>query len=272
MNAALIGLSNNLSSHISKVKVWAKSFKKHFDGNVYLLCANSTENEIEQVKQLGIIAVPVTVENTWYINHKRLEHIHNLILTIPEEHLIITDVFDVVFQNNPFQKLDFENYNVFVGQEGVLVSEEPWNADNINKIFPQQSHLCKNLPVVCSGVIAGKKQALIPLYKQMFELCEEGSNNHNIKDQAALHILIALDKIPKLKQFTLNDGWVMHCATSGPTQFFKSWGFDYALSKKGLHVPVLENGVVKTNNLVYDMVHQFNRVPEWNTILTSPYE
>lgn len=272
MTKGLIGLSNNISANLQKIKVWANSFKKHSEGTVYLLCANSTKEELGAVSQLGIKAIPVTVENTWYINHKRLEHIANLLETLVEKHLIISDVFDVVFQGDPFSKLDFENYDIFVGQEGVLISEEPWNSDNINKIFPNQFPKCKPMPVVCSGIIAGKRGALIPFYRELFKLCEEGSNEHNIKDQAALHVMIANDKISKLKQFNLNDGWAMHCATSGPTNFFLSWGFNHALANKGLHVPVMENGVVKTNGQVYDIVHQFNRIPEWNQVLTQPYE
>jgi len=272
MEKALVGLSNNISAHLNKVKVWATSFKKYCNGTVYLLCANSNDDEIKAVTDLGITAVPVVVSDTWYINHKRLEHILNLFSTIPEQQLIITDVFDVVFQGDPFLKLDFNEHDVFVGQEGVLVSEEPWNSDNINKIFPEEYLKCKPLSVVCSGIIAGKKEALIPVYQQMFDLCEAGSNNHNIKDQAALHVLIANDKIPKLKQLNLNDAWAMHCAAAGPTAFFEGWGFKNALLNKNLHIPYMENGVVKTNGIVYDMVHQFNRIPEWNSILTSSYE
>ena len=272
MTKALIGLSNNISSNLNKVKAWSHSFKAHSAGSVYLLCANATPQEIELVTNLNIKAIGVTVEDTWYINHKRLEHISKLLSIIPEQQLIITDVFDVIFQGDPFAKLDFDNYDVFVSQEGVLVSEEPWNSDNINKIFPEEFLKCKPLPVVCSGIIAGKREALIPVYNQMFDLCEAGSNNHNIKDQAALHVLLANNKISNLKQLTLNDGWAMHCAAAGPTQFFEGWGFKHALINKGLHIPYFENGVVKTNGIVYDMVHQFNRIPEWHSILVAPYE
>ena len=272
MNKALIGLSNNVLTNLQKIKVWAFSFKKYSQGNVYLLCANSTKEELGEVSKLGIKAVPVTVEDTWYINHKRLEHIHSLLQTLTEKHILVTDVFDVVFQNDPFKKLNFDAHDVFVGQEGVLINEEPWNSDNIHKIFPDEFLKCKSMPVVCSGIIAGKKSSLIPLYDLLFKTCERGTNEHNIKDQAALHVLIANNQIPNLKQFTLNDGWVMHCATSGPTPYFKGWGFEHALANKNLHTPLLENGVVKTNGQEYDIVHQFNRIPEWNKILTSKYE
>ncbi|NBP15962.1 hypothetical protein EBU95_16490, partial [bacterium] len=259
---ALVGLSNNIKNNFNKVKVWANSFKENCSGNVYLLCANSSQEEIDLAKSLNINVISVTVEDTWYINHKRLYHIHNFLKTAIEENFIITDVFDVIFQADPFKKFDSGN-EIFLGQEGVKVSEEPWNADNINKLFPEEFKNCLNTEVVCSGIIGGKKQALLKLYEKMYDLCERSTNNHNIKDQAALIVMLSRNEIPLLKLFTLNDAFAVHCAVAGPTKFFEGWGFKNSLIKKGLHIPYLENGKVKTNGVVFDIVHQFNRIPEW---------
>ena len=269
MNTALIGLSNNISSNISKIKVWANSFQRYSDGAVVLLCANSTNDEMKLCADIGIVPVQVSISDTWYINHERLKYTYEFLNKSNNDLVIVTDVFDVIFQGNPFDKLDTENYDVFVSGEGVKVSEEPWNSDNINKIFPEYYQACKEIEVINSGIITGNRTAVSQLIFQMYQLCESGSNAHNIKDQAALITLIANKKIDRLKIFNLDDAWAMHCAVAGPTQFFTGWGFDKKI-KYG--IPRLENGsVVNKFGAKYDIVHQFNRVPDWQSILEKDY-
>lgn len=268
MKKALIGLSNNILLNLDKIKVWSQSFKRHSDGQVILLCANSNQDEINACSELGIVSIPVTIDDTWHINHKRLERTYEFLKESDIDLFLITDVFDVVFQGDPFSKWDLTN-DIFVGGEGVIVGDEPWNADNIIKIFPNEIQKCYPQEVICSGVIGGKRKPLIKLYERMFELCENGDDRHNIKDQAALIVMVVNNEIENLKVFNLDDSWVVHCAVAGPTQFFDAWGFRGKL-KYG--IPYLENEFIYSNNgTKYDIVHQFNRIPLWNEILTKNY-
>ena len=265
MKKALIGLSNNVVTNFSKVKNWAKSFKKYSDGDVILLCANSTEEDLQLCRENNIIPVSVNIEDTWYINHKRLNCTAEYLKQTQYDVVLVTDVFDVVFQRDPFEQLDINSYDVFISGEGVKVSQEPWNADNINKIFPEEISKCRDIEIVNSGIIAGKPSAVIALYKQLFDLCEKGSDQHNIKDQAALNVMVANNQINKLKILNLDDGWVVHCAVAGPPQFFEGWGFKTNI-KYG--IPRLVNDtIVNKLNKKYSMVHQFNRVLAWKEIL-----
>jgi hypothetical protein len=269
MKKALIGLSNNILTNINKIKVWSKSFKQYSDGDIILLCANTNKLEMDLCKSLGIITVPVLVNDINYINHKRLLITKEVLETYKYDVCIITDVFDVVFQSDPFKKLDFENFDIFVSGEGVNVNQEPWNSDNINKLFPQHFNACVNTEIINSGVIAGKRLSLIKLLDMMYNLCQESNNNHNIKDQAALIVLVSLNLIPNLKIFNLDDGWAMHCAVAGPTQFFDAWGFRNNL-KYGIPQLINKTICTKTGD-VFDIVHQFNRIDKWNEILTNEY-
>ena len=272
MKKALVGLSNNVGVNINKIKVWSKSFKKHSDGDVILLCANSTEPEIKLCEELGIIPIPVVVDDLWYINNKRLKNTLDFLKTTDIELFIITDVFDVVFQSDPFLKMDL-NYDIFVGSEGLKLSQEPWNSDVIKKVFPDELLKCINEDIICSGVIGGKRDSLIKLYERLDYMCENSLNGHNIKDQAALIIMVANDEIDNLKIFEVSDGWTLHCAVGGPTQFFDSWGFRSSLTQKYGGIANMKNGEIFTHtDLKYDIVHQFNRIPEWNEVLTKKYE
>jgi hypothetical protein len=272
MKKALIGLSNNIELNINKIKVWSNSFKKYSDGDVILLCANSNEFEIKMCEELGIIPIPVIVDDTYTIINKRLKITRDFLKTIDIELFIVADVFDVVFQSDPFQKMDLK-YDIFVGSEGVKVSQEPWNRDVINKVFPEYNEKCLNRDIICAGVIGGKRDSLIKLYERLDYMCENSLNGHNIKDQAALIIMIANNEIDNLKIFEVSDGWTLHCAVGGPTQFFEVWGLKNALiNRYGGVAKLVDNEIYTHTNLKYDIVHQFNRIPEWNEVLTKEYE
>lgn len=272
MKKALLGLSNNIESNINKIKVWSKSFKKHSDGEVILLCANSNENEIKMCEDLGIIAIPVIVSDLSQINHKRLENTLEFLKTTDIDLFVVTDVFDVLFQSDPFHKMDL-SYNIFLGTEGIKVSQEPWNRDVINKVFPEYSEKCLDNDIICSGVIGGKRDSLINLYDRLFSMCENGLDGHNIKDQAALIIMVVNNEIDNLKIFEMTEGWTLHCAVGGPTQFFEGWGIKNNLLKRyGGVAKLIGDEVLTHTDLKYDIVHQFNRIPSWNDILIKEYE
>lgn len=269
MKKSLVGLSNNVHLNSEKIELWVNSFRKVSSDDIVLLLANGSKEDIEICNKFNIKIKPVLIEDDGFINHKRLEHTLNFIKESEYDFFIITDVFDVVFQKNPFDKLDVFNYDIFVGGEGININQEPWNSDNINKLFPKYLSVCAPNEIINSGVIAGKKGSLISLYQRMFELCEESPNSHNIKDQAALNVLVWKNEVKNLKIFNLDDGWVVHCAVAGPTQFFESWGFKNNL-KYG--IPKINGNVVVTNeNEVFDIVHQFNRVPDWHNKIKNNF-
>ena len=270
MKKSLLGVANNLRSNLQKVTLWSKSFKQVTDGEVILLLANGTEDDLLVCKELGITSHLVTIEDEWFFNHKRLEHTLEFLKETDIDLFMITDVFDVVFQGDPFELMDLDNYDVFAGGEGVDINQEPWNMDNIGKIFPQYRDGCVGKEIVNSGVIGGKRESLISVYERMFTLCEEGSNDHNIKDQAAFNVMISRSEVPRFKLFNLDEGWVQHSAVSGPTEFFDKWGFRNNL-KYGIP-QMIDNTVCTSMGVPFRIAHQFNRVPDWHHKINSKYE
>ena len=77
MKKALLGVANNLRSNLQKVTLWSNSFKNVTDGEVILLLANGTEDDLLICKDLGITSHLVTSEDAGFFNHKRLE-LHHL--------------------------------------------------------------------------------------------------------------------------------------------------------------------------------------------------
>lgn len=267
MKKILTGLSNNIATNKDKIKLWSESFRRFSDGEVVLIAANATEEDISTCIDLNIKYHLVTVEELHYINHKRLEHTRDFLKMSDGDLFLITDVFDVAFQADPFAKFDLENYDMFFAAEGILVSEEPWNFDVIKKVFGDEVNDCIHDEIICSGVIAGKREQLIDLYDKMFLKCEAGTNDHNIKDQAALILLLQYKQLERYKILTLNDGWAMHCATSGPTEFFTAWGMKNRIEERYNIPAMINNNVCTSDGRLFDIVHQFNRVPEWHKII-----
>ena len=64
----------------------------------------------------------------------------------------------------------------------------------------------------------------------------------------------------------------MHCATSGPTEFFIPWGMKNTIQGRYNVPKMMDNKVCTNDGRVFDIVHQFNRVPEWKEVLTKEYE
>lgn len=272
MKKGLIGASNNITLNAHKIKVWANSFKEHSDGQVILIAVNPTDEDISFCNNMGIMSYPVYVENPNLINNKRLKFTVECLEASDIDLFMVTDVFDVVFQADPFEKLD-ENHSLFVGSEGILVKEEPWNYDVIKRCFPDDLDACLNEEILCSGVMAGTRIALIELLKSMDSLCESSVPGHDIRDQAALIVLKARCLLNNLRVFSINDGWVVHCAVAGPTPFFEHWGFKNKLTERNYSIPKLLNDKIhKDNGDLYDIAHQFNRIPDWNEKLTTKYE
>jgi len=273
MKKILTGLSNNIAQNKQKIKTWSESFRKYSDGEIVLIAANATDEDINTCRELNISYHLVTVEEVHFINNKRLKHTRDFMEQSDGDLFLVTDVFDVVFQSDPFQKMDLENYDIFTSGEGIFVNQEPWNRNVISEVFPNDLDICSNTEIVCSGIIAGKKQAMLDLYSKMDDMCENSPNGHNIKDQAALIIMVVKKQIDRLKIFNLHDGWAMHCQCSGPTYFFEAWGLRNSLIHNGYKVPKLIGGIVYTeDDKIFDMVHQFNRIEEWNKILNKDYE
>ena len=253
MRKLLLGTASNIPENINKVKLWHNSFKKVCDGDVMLIVPGLTDQDKELLGNIPHTRVKapkgVTVNNDRLVNQEQYLKLHLNDYDV----VLVTDVFDVAFLKNPFTKMDFNKYNIFIGGEGVLHREEPWNSDVMNKCFPNYFSLTKDQEVFCSGVIGGKPLALANWFREMDKICLHSLKGHDIEDQAAMNILVYNYNDTKLKTFKITDNWCLHMATGGPTDLFEAWGFKHILKNKFGITPNWKD---------YDIVHQFNRTPE----------
>ena len=265
MKKLLTGVCNNIVQNIDKIKIWESSFRKVSDGDVVLIAYNPTPEDIKVLESTTIKYINVSEHTSETVNNSRLAVVSDFFRHYAKYYDIAlsTDVFDVVFTKDPFEKLDLTKYDIFVGGEGITHNEEPWNTDVMNKCFPQYSETVRHQEVFCSGVIAGTPLQLSQWFLDMVKITLTSKKGHDIEDQAAMNILISQNEKYRLKKFNLKDNWVIHLATGGPTQFFEAWGFKDRIKERYGIVPNWED---------FDIVHQFNRIPEINNRIKKVYE
>ena len=270
MKKALTGVSNNVTKNIDKIKVWANSFKKHVkDGKVVLIAADMTDEDRNVLRLNDIKFHEIESDPGLTINDSRLIHTANWIENSPYDLFMVTDVFDVCFQGDPFEL--FDDHDFYAASEGLIHIEEAWNLDVMKKAFPEYVEFIKTYEIICSGVMGGKKDALVKTLRMQQQLVDGSLRGHDIRDQAALNILIYKNLIDNCKIFKPDEGWAVHCALSGPTFETDAWGLD-KIHVRRYGLPFLENNVLKNpNGLTFKIVHQYNRITEWNQKITSQY-
>lgn len=271
MRKALTGVSNNVSQHIDKIKVWAHSFEKHTDGDAVLIAADMTEDDKLSLKSNNIKYFEVKTDQDLTINDSRLRHTADWIEQSDYDLFMVTDVFDVCFQGDPFELFDLDNFDFYAGSEGIYHNEEPWNMDVMSKAFPGHADYMRPHEVVCSGVMGGKKNILVSTLRLQQLLVDEADRGHDIRDQAALNILIYKDHIRRCKIFTPNDGWVIHCSLSGPTFQHIEWGLGKVIEQRYCLPKLQGNVLVDANGIVYKIAHQYNRIDKWNEKIIKQY-
>jgi len=262
MKNLLTGVCNNIEQNIDKIILWKKSFESVTDNaDVVLLAYNPTDLDIKSLELNNIKYHGIRENTNETVNNMRLLPMADFLQDNQNyyKNTIYTDVFDVVFLKDPFQKL--VDGDIFVAGEGVLHAEEPWNTDVMNKCFPEYTHLTRNQEVYCSGVIAGSTKILSVYLRLMNTECLTSLKGHDIEDQAAMNIVI-YNNVFNVKKFNLTDKWCIHMAVAGPTQFFKQWGFGDRIKERYNLVPNWKD---------YDIVHQFNRIPEIHNEIKQMY-
>lgn len=267
----LTGIVNNPSIHLDKILLWQNSFLKVTpDAKVILVVVNATESDKKLLEKNNVEYHAIVSNSGETVNNLRLLPMSNFIGETPLQgitEVIYTDVFDVVFLKDPFAKLPKFRYgygDCIVGSEGILHSEEPWNMDVMNKCFPSYSDLVRPKPILCSGVIAGTPADVSRILEKMFDLTHTSLKGHNIEDQAALNIVHYREQVfSGIRVMDLPDKWVLHMATGGPTEFFEKWGFKQTLERRYGFIP---------NWKEFDIVHQFNRIPEIHQEIKEMYE
>lgn len=295
----IVGVVDNYNW--DKIKYWANSIEQSgFDGYKALIVYNMDKDTVNLLteKQFMLIGVGNNDQSGAYVYESknnimvdRFLHIYHFLnmLNDPDmvNRVIITDVRDVVFQDSPTEWLNdnfSHGFNLLVGSENMTYGNEPWGRNNIAKSFGEYFlDRKKDDPIFCAGVVAGELNSLKDFCLNLWLICRglnpwvEGGGG---PDQAALNIMLDLEAYHFSTLFTHpSNGWVLHAGTSMPAIQAGSGGIgEEYVRNPNMKIDFLEELVydVKDTNIYINdskvtVLHQWDRVPEWNKIIQEKY-
>ena len=278
----------------SQIKNWIYSLNStSFDGDRMMLCYDCPKDLVDEIKENGFevfeiswdghgqpLSPPnelvthtglVTRENAYRLVHNlRFFHIWQLLSQFERDgrkfnRVITTDVRDVIFQGNPTDWLDeYQERPIIAPSESVRYSEEGWNMSNFIQGLGGVAweYLGKDLIVCNVGTIAGTLEE----FKELCFMIYTMSVGNWVADQSMFNILINTSYKEKTQIVTPNDYWA--CQTGTLVENYDK------LKNVLLDEPPymgMDGLVRNSKDDVFCLVHQYERIPEWNEIVENKY-
>ena len=261
-----------------KVYAWAKSASIHCSAKVVLLCLDQNiPEDIRDLEELGVEIVHIPTEDQADINVSKFERhfVSRKYLESVDDTAIVllTDTLDVVFQSDPFEWYRQNKTNkVLLTSEGILHRNESWNMRGISNAFRPFNTEIETQDVINSGIIMGESKYVKDILLFIYGLTLNTKPEHSEGiDQPALNVAMLTNVLKDITQITTtSESFAVNCAVAGPTPQFEQWGFK---ENYKYDLPTFENNlVVNKDKQPYCLVHQYNRVHDWNEYFKSKYK
>ena len=182
--------------------------------------------------------------------------------------VLLTDTLDIIFQSDPFEWYEKNKTNkILLTSEGVSHSNEFWNLGGVSRAFPNFINEITQKDVLNGGIIAGEAKYVSDLLGFIYLLASMTKPEHSEGiDQPSMNVVMLANIFKDITQITTtSESFAVNCAVAGPTEQFVNWGFQksykYDLPKLNKDIIVNQEGHS------YCIVHQYNRIKEWDTIL-----
>ena len=187
------------------------------------------------------------VQKYWHCQTSRYFHYHQYLLDSYQlyERIMISDVTDVYFQDNPFNYCKENAIYCFEEDDGNKIQDDYFNHMWINQYLGRKkARLLENEKILCSGIVIGDSRSMIQYLARMILLLSTSSGHRGI-DQGVHNYLIRVCKELPVVVCKNENGPVY---TMG---LVPSSRFVYA-----------ENGcLLNKNGKPYSILHQYNRHP-----------
>lgn len=259
-----------------RIDNWVKSAIKNSKCEIVLLVLDTIIPEsIKELEFNGVKIIHTPTKDSSDVNICKWERhikVREYLKSLDENDVVLlTDTLDVVFQKDPFEWFKQNaKKDIVLTSEGILHVDEPWNMRSILEDHNEFVDEIKQQEVINSGVMIGKVKPISSILLHTY-MSTKGLNPSSA-DQPALNVILLSSFIKdQIQIINSDDNFVIHCAVAGPTSLFHSWGFSKNY-KYGL--PILKNDEIineKTNE-PFCLVHQYNRVEEWNQFFINKYQ
>ena len=240
----VIGLSVGVYSAVQHIESFVLSLRKYYNGPVCMIIDEKSESMVDFLKkhnvEISFVKTKLTPEsvmyNRWVLPRKVLIEKYKDI-----ENVLLPDTRDLVFQDNPFKFLSGKSLDLSV--ETKTIQECPnYNAPWVKNLYGEEVYgNIKNAWILCAGVTAGKRDAVIKLCDIMISERERFGNR--FVDQCTLNVFYNEGKLPDAELHYTGEQLV---ATIGHSLGNTSISEDGILTGKNKHI-------------VPAMVHQYDR-------------
>lgn len=152
-------------SYDTRAVRWLDTLRAHYDGRAILVMTSDYPPELSEAYDVEVRRV--AVDDDFWQNRVGLaceqwKFIYTFAAEFPDTYILRTDVFDVVFQDDPRKYVDGEQDWIYIQQEGMLNKDNEYMMAWFS-INPDLNPGVFNSPVYNSGVICGRGKDLIPL-------------------------------------------------------------------------------------------------------------
>jgi hypothetical protein len=261
-----------------KIYAWAKSASIYCSAKIILLCLDEVlPEDLQDLTDLNVEVVHIPTKPQTDINISKFERhfiSRNYLNDVNDDDIVLlTDTLDVVFQADPFKWYEQNKTNkVLLTSEGIIHRNESWNMRGINNAFNPFSDEVAVQDVINSGIIMGEVKYVKDILLFIYGLTINVKPEHTAGiDQPALNIAMLANSLKEITQITTtSEAFAVNCAVAGPTPQFVPWGFEQNYK---YDLPTFkDNVVVNKDNQPYCLVHQYNRVQEWNDYFAKKYK
>jgi len=234
-----------------KIKIYVESLNDcGYDGDKIMICYNIPKETIDYLTEKGWECYGAELQG--HPHMKRLIDMWWFLQNDEREwrNIITTDVRDIVWQTNPSIWLNNKN-KIICASECVTYENEPWGHKNIHEGYgPIFWDWIKENTIGNVGVIAGKYKLVKELLMLNWLVSQAGDVRH-FTDQSSFNFVIHNELIKD--KIDVNPDFGLQVGTT--TAEFK-----------------IENDLVMNGDVPFVLVHQYDRNPELNTLITNKYK
>ena len=256
--------------HYQQLDLWVRSIRRHAPAAEIVLITYAIDRETwDACHAAGIKLIPGHAVGPHCVV-KRFGDYAELLATLAADDLVIlSDVGDVVFQDDPFPPLA----ELLGDHHDIVVQEEPQFyangdqtiRDGIREWYPYFSEKLMPYRVICAGVVGGNAGGLEKLCNVIFTAARHAScKPRNLRtllgpDQDALNMLARLgtwrDRIRIVLPFA---SWCYNAGTQ------HVWPAIFERDNPGAAVEMIDGYAInRETNRPYPILHLYNKSPEW---------
>jgi hypothetical protein len=236
-----------------KIKIYVESLNNcGYDGDKVMICYNIPNETIEYLSSFGWECYGAELQG--HPHMRRLIDMWWFLQNDEREwnHIITTDVRDIVWQTNPSDWLKLTNKNkIICASECVTYENEHWGHKNIHEGYgPMFWDWIKENTIGNVGVIAGKHKLVKDLLMLNWLVSQSGDVRH-FTDQSSFNFVIHNELIKD--KVDINSDFALQVGTTK---------IDFKI----------ENDLVMNGDVPFVLVHQYDRNSELNTLITNRYK